>query len=62
VFVRASKDNTSPIWVGDDGVGVGSGYPLYKGEGRDFSFNLGGIVPYMVSEEAGQQIYVIGAI
>jgi len=62
VFVRAAKENTAPIYIGDENVSGDDGLSLYKGEGQTFNVNVGQVVPYMVSPEDGQVVEVLGVI
>lgn len=62
IFVRASKDNDAPIYIGDENVSGDDGLSLYKGEGQIINVNVGQVVPYMVSPEAGQVVEVLGVI
>jgi len=60
--IRAAENNTSTIWIGDEDVGVRDGYPLRPGEELPISINLAEAQPFMVSEEAGMEVEIIGLV
>lgn len=60
LIMKASTDNNKKIYIGDDDVKPDSGFVLDAGDTREISTDLRGEELYMASEEAGQEIQLMG--
>lgn len=60
LLIRASNDNDSPIAFGDDQINPQSAFVLNKGEAIELDVDIGRLSLYMASEEAGQEVQLLG--
>jgi len=62
LHIRASSDNTDPIYFGDEVVDPGRGFILNPGESWEVSMDFRDDQLYMASETAGQKVQLLGVI
>lgn len=60
IFIRSDRDNGEPIAFGDDAVSPQSGFVLESGESITIELDLRNTQLWMASEEAGQQVHLLG--
>lgn len=60
VYVRASPDNDSGIYIGDDSIDPDNGFLLKKGESWELPVDLRDEQYYMVSETEGDVVQLLG--
>lgn len=62
LMIRASTQNSEPIYFGDDGVEPSSGFMLKPGEWKQMNINFLDTVLYMASDNGGQEVQLLGVI
>lgn len=60
IFIRADRNNSEPIAFGDDAVSPQSGFILESGESITIELDLRNVRIWMASDEAGQQVHLLG--